>query len=164
MLFFCLINEMYSSCYFTLLSRSSLDKIESMIRDTYGEYTPSPPPAPVPAFPCTENPACTAVNRLCQNHKRVLFVSVADPNTSADWRSGAWNGAQFEIPYGNWENFDWYAERISEVSGLPTDSFRIIFAGCQRFPDGSLKRHSGLQCQSRILVIKRKLVESSSEN
>ncbi len=135
-----------------------------MIRDTYGEYTPSPPPAPVPAFPCTENPDCTAANRLCQNHKRVLFVSVVDPNTSADCRS-AWNEGQFEIPYGNWENFDWYAERISEVTGFPTDSFRIIFAGCQRFPDASLKRHSGLQYQSRIHVIKRKrFVESSSEN
>lgn len=127
-----------------------------MLRDKWGPYTPSPPPVRTNAFPCEENPCCTNENRLCHNHKKILFVSVFDSNLEADCQN-----KYYKIPYGNWENFNWYAARISEVTGLPLDSFRIIFAGCERFPDGSKNRHLGLQSESIIHVtVKLKSAES----
>lgn len=108
------------------------------LTDSYGSYTPSLPMPPVPSFPCMIDSACTAQNRICDQHRRVLFVKNVTTN------------AIFEIPYGNWENWLWYKERISDCTGIPTRDIRIIFAGCDR--DGT-NRHSGLAIQSTIHLI-----------
>lgn len=108
------------------------------IRDAYGEYTPSPPEPVVPPFPCVVNPACTAEKTLCHCHSNILFV-----------RLMAVGGREYDgpsvikIPYGRWENWEWYADRISDATGLEPGSFRMIFAGCERRPGEG--RHSGLE-------------------
>lgn len=108
------------------------------IRDAYGEYTPSSPEPVVPPFPCVVNPACTAEKTLCHCHSNVLFV-----------RLMAVGGREYDgpsvikIPYGRWENWEWYADRISDATGLEPGSFRMIFAGCERRPGEG--RHSGLE-------------------
>jgi threonine dehydrogenase-like Zn-dependent dehydrogenase len=95
----------------------------NMLTDRWRDYTPSDPIPPVPPFPCTECSACNDGNRVCQRHKYVLFVKTVE--------NGKFTRT-IEIPFGNWENWGWYADRIGEVTGLPVDSFRITFAGCQR--------------------------------
>jgi hypothetical protein len=110
--------------------------------DTYGEYVPSPATQPVPPFPCQENSCCTASNRLCSRHQSVLFVLVfMKKTTESSWE-------RFEIPYGHWEDWEWYGNRISEVTGLSTTKFRMLFAGREQRPGEP--RHSGLQKQSTI--------------
>ncbi len=116
------------------------------LEDSYGKYTPSPPFPPTPPFPCEENPNCTANNRLCGRHKSVLFVKFI-PEGNLD---------PIEIPFGKWENWAWYAERISEATGLVNDGkqFRMIFAGVQHPP--STQRHSGLQTGASIHCVIKK--------
>lgn len=118
----------------------------TVLCDTYGSYTSSPPSPPVPPFPCALDALCTADNRRCDRHKRVLFVK--DHAT----------GEIFDIPYGNWENWTWYKERISECTGIPVAEIRTIYAGADR--DGT-QRHSGLQYQSTINMVLRKPVASN---
>ena len=119
---------------------STVNSDDNVLQDSYGSYVSSPPAPPVPPFPCTTNPNCTANNRICDQHKRVLFVKQLD-------------GSTFEIPYGHWENWTWYKERISEHTGISIDNIRVVFAGAHR--DG-IQRHSGLQPRSTIHLIERK--------
>lgn len=119
---------------------SSVNSNSEVYHDSYGYYISSPPLPPVPPFPCTTNVHCTADNRICQQHKYVLFVKTL-------------YGQTFEIPYGNWENWLWYKERIHDRTGIPVDKMRLIFAETDR---EDLKRHSGLQYQSTIHLVERK--------
>jgi len=72
---------------------SKMNENDIILHDSYGSYTPSPPSPPVPPFPCTINNCCTSNNRICDQHKYILFVQ--DVNTKE----------VFEIPYGHWENW-----------------------------------------------------------
>ncbi len=121
------------------------NKKTDAFRNTYESYTPSSPLPPVPPFPCDLNSLCTADNRLCDRHRSVLFVKVA-------------TGETFEIPYGKWESWLWYKQRINDRTGIPLDEIRLIFAGAER---KDLSRHSGLQYQSTIHMVQRKPVCSS---
>lgn len=120
-----------------------------LFHDSYGPYRSSIPEPPVPPFPCTVNDKCTAENRLCDRHKRILFVKMFS------------NGEIFEIPYGHWENWLWYKERINDCRGIPVDNMRLIYAGCER---NDFTRHSGLQYQSTIhLVLRQPTPNESNE-
>jgi citrate synthase len=118
-----------------------------MLHDPYGDFTPSDPMPPVP---CRENSSCTESNRICERHKFVLFVKILENGERIPRRT-------IEIPYGKWENWDWYIARIAEVLGIGSDSFRVIFVGGTRTGPG---RHSGLQYQSTVhCVIKHEQAE-----
>jgi hypothetical protein len=117
-----------------------------MLKDCYGGYTPSDPLPPVPPFPCSEYEKCSVETRLCERHTRVLFVKVLDQNTGQFQKT-------IEIPFGRWENWDWYHQRIVEATGIPAGCFTINFAGLAR---SGTQRHSGLQSQSSIFCIIRK--------
>jgi hypothetical protein len=110
--------------------------------DDWGEYTPSPPLPPVPPFPCKNNSCCTATNRLCKDHKGILYVHIL---------KGKNIRTPVEIPFGRWEDWEWYSHRICEATGLEYGSFRIVFAGLERRPGDS--RHSGLEPQTSIHCI-----------
>ncbi|UJR17348.1 hypothetical protein I4U23_004243 [Adineta vaga] len=125
---------------------SNLSSDNDILHDSYGSYTSSPPLPPVPTFPCTFNTSCTANNRICDQHVCVLFVKTL-------------TGEVFEIPYGKWENWSWYKQRIHECTGIPVDGFRVVYAGANR--DG-LTRHSGLQRQSTIHIIPRESMSKSN--
>lgn len=112
-----------------------------MLEDAYGKYTPGPPLPPVPPFPCINDPSCTSSNRICSTHKFVLFVKFIKKGGHSGFRD-------IEIPYGKWENWEWYSDRISEATGIPHENFKMIFAGCRRTRQSG--RHSGLQFQSTI--------------
>ena len=116
------------------------DETDIVLQDRYGSYKSSPPMPKVPSFPCPLDQSCTPETRKCDAHKRVLFVKNMTTTEI------------FEIPYGNWENWLWYKERISDFTGIPLHEIRVIYAGCER--DG-IQRHSGLQSQSTILMIRR---------
>ncbi|CAF1061776.1 unnamed protein product [Adineta ricciae] len=122
-------------------------KKAQIYHDAYGSYTSSPPLPPVPPFPCHTDPSCTAANRVCDKHKRVLYVKTIA-------------GETFEIPYGNWENWLWYKQHISEHKGIPLEDIRLIFAGTDR---EDLKRHSGLQYGSTIHMVLRKRADDPPE-
>ena len=109
-----------------------------VLHDSYGSYIPSLPLPPVPPFPCVINSLCTADNRLCNRHKSVIFVK----NMTGD--------ETIEIPYGNWENWLWYKQRISDVTGIQVGEIQLLYAGAKR--DG-LVRHSGLGAQSTIHML-----------
>lgn len=126
---------------------SNVNQEPIVLCDSYGSYISSPPAPPVPPFPCVTDASCTADNRKCDRHKYVLFVKKYD------------TGETFEIPYGHWENWNWYKERISEYTGIPVTEIRTVYAGADR--DG-IKRHSGLQYQSTIHMVLRK--RAASEN
>ncbi|CAF1416963.1 unnamed protein product [Adineta steineri] len=119
---------------------SSVNQESNVLHDAYGSYTSSPPMPPVPPFPCTVDSLCTADNRICKQHKYILFVKIHK------------TGETIEIPYGNWENWLWYKQCISDRTGIPIQEIRIVFAGADR--DG-IKRHSGLQYQSTIYMVQR---------
>ncbi len=119
-----------------------------VLHDSYGSYTPSPPLPPVPPFPCIINNSCTANNRICDQHKYVLFVK----NVAT--------GETFEIPYGKWENWLWYKQRVNDYTGIPLNEIRLVYAGAER---DDLRRHSGLQRQSTIHLIQRKLAAADTD-
>ncbi|CAF3953112.1 unnamed protein product [Adineta steineri] len=119
---------------------SSVNQESNILHDSYGSYTPSPPLPPVPPFPCAVDSLCTADNRICDQHKYVIFVKTHKTDGT------------FEIPYGQWESWVWYKQRISDRTGVPIQEIRIVYAGVER--DG-LNRHSGLQKQSTIHMIQR---------
>ena len=81
--------------------------------------------------------SCTPEDRRCEKHLRTLYVREADGHT-------------FSIPFGVWESFAWYKERIREVTGYLPEYQKIIFAGCEP-PD--FKRHSGLQKQTTLSLL-----------
>ena len=120
-----------------------------VLYDGYGAYTPSPPSPPVPPFPCVHNNSCTANNRICDRHKYILFVKNVE------------NGEVFEIPFGNWENWLWYKQRIHDCTGIPVNEIRLVYAGAER---GDLTRHSGLQRETTILMVLRKTEHSAVTN
>eukprot|EP00035_Acanthoeca_spectabilis_P012034 m.212927 g.212927 ORF g.212927 m.212927 type:complete len:177 (+) comp15508_c0_seq1:241-771(+) len=62
------------------------------------------------------------------------------------------DGPRYIIPYGKWECWGWYKERIQEISGIPVTEQRLIFAGVER-PDSD--RHSGLQTKSTVHLVSR---------
>lgn len=117
-----------------------------VLYDGFGAYTSSPPFPPVPPFPCALSNSCTPNNRICDRHKCVLFVKNAP------------NGEVFEIPYGNWENWLWYKQRIHDCTGIPVNEIRLVYAGAER---DDLTRHSGLQMESTIHMVLRKPVGSA---
>eukprot|EP01103_Thecamoeba_quadrilineata_P006166 TRINITY_DN15892_c0_g1_i1.p2 TRINITY_DN15892_c0_g1~~TRINITY_DN15892_c0_g1_i1.p2 ORF type:complete len:152 (-),score=12.61 TRINITY_DN15892_c0_g1_i1:82-537(-) len=119
----------------------SLPSKIGILRDQWGEYIPCQDTNPVPSFPCQTNKDCTKNNRLCHAHKYVIFVKTV-------------TGETYEIPFGKWENFSWYKLRIKELTGIPVEKQRIIFAGADRADD---QRHSGLQFQSTIHLVIRAL-------
>jgi len=108
---------------------------------TFGSfvYTPSNYP---PQFPCKVDSNCTLSAPKCKDHGG-LFVKVLNLDNT---------NTTIEIPFGNWECWGWYAERIEEVTGIPVSDQRIIFAGSQCQPG---KLHSGLQRGATIQVVKR---------
>ena len=115
---------------------------------TYGYYTPSQQPLPVPPFPCPNNPQCCSENRLCDSHVRILFVRYKFQENDEDFFG------TIEIPFGNWECWGWYAERIEESLGIPVSDQRLIFAGVERLSEPH-RRSSGLQRLSTILLIRK---------
>jgi hypothetical protein len=135
----------------------------SILEDSYGEYTPSAPMPRVPAFPCEEDSDCTQSHRMCEGHRRVLFVKLMPERKWEQILNSTGNRLtdQIEIPYGNWENFTWYGHRISEVIGLPNDNqhFCMIYAGCTRW---GIQRHSGLQVGAQIICCLLKRNDSAS--
>ncbi|CAF2861752.1 unnamed protein product [Rotaria sp. Silwood2] len=117
-----------------------MKKEDGVLHDAYGSYISSPPVPPVPPFPCVVNNLCTANNRICDQHRSVLFVK----NHAT--------GETFEIPFGKWENWEWYKQHISDLKGIPIEEIRLVYAGAQR--DG-LGRHSGLCRESTIHLVLR---------
>jgi hypothetical protein len=83
---------------------------------------------------------------MCDRHSRILFVKLLDQGTAQFSKS-------IEIPFGKWENWDWYIRRIEEATGIPAHRFRVTFAGLAR---SGTQRHSGLQNQSSIFCIVEK--------
>ncbi|CAF1510751.1 unnamed protein product [Rotaria sp. Silwood1] len=128
---------------------SNMNQGGGVLRDSYGSYTSSPPLPPVPPFPCVLDSLCTVDNRICHRHKSVLFVK----NNAT--------GETFEIPFGNWENWLWYKQRISDRTGIPVDEIRLVYAGAQR---DDLTRHSGLQIQSTIHMLQRRPVHHAADH
>ncbi|CAF3111100.1 unnamed protein product [Rotaria sp. Silwood2] len=116
---------------------SHMNQHRDILHDSYGSYTPSSPLPPVPPFPCVINSSCTTDNRVCERHKYVIFVKNI-------------NGETFENPYGKWENWVWYKQRISDLTGIPENESEIVYAEAKR--DG-LIRHSGLCSQSTIHML-----------
>ena|SRR3990167_3274709 len=108
-----------------------------IFQDDYGRYSPCENTDPVPDFPCAIIDGCTPEDRRCEKHLRTLYVREADGHT-------------FSIPFGVWESFAWYKERIREVTGYLPEYQKIIFAGCEP-PD--FKRHSGLQKQTTLSLL-----------
>ncbi|CAF2137982.1 unnamed protein product [Rotaria magnacalcarata] len=112
---------------------SNINQEDAVLHDSYGSYMPSAPLPPVPPFTCALDSSCTADTRVCDRHKSVIFVK----NMTTD--------ETFEIPYGKWENWLWYKQRITHRTRIPVDEIRIIYAGMER---NGLIRHSGLGPQN----------------
>jgi hypothetical protein len=109
-------------------------------KDNFGEFIYSDPEPLVPSFPCEENTNCTSINRICKKHKYVIFVILHDKNDEN-------NTVKFEIPYGKWECYEWYTDRIVDITQIDRNKFYLMFAGCYV---GGFKRDSRLQFQSTI--------------
>jgi len=111
-------------------------------RDRYpgaSSYKPSRDTDPVPPFPCAIDERCTAENRICDCHRKMLFVKQLSGDT-------------IEIPFGNWEVPLWYKCRIHNVTDIPLDKMQLIYAGSQL---DDHRRHSGLQIQSTLHLVVR---------
>ena len=115
----------------------------SVKEDTYGQYTPSLPPPSVPPFPCRLQPLCTSANRICDDHRRVLFVKFI-PDSGLH---------TIEIPFGKWEDWDWYYDRVAERISVSKDRLSLVFAGATR--PATACRHSGLQLSPRCIASSR---------
>lgn len=112
---------------------------------TYGDYVPQRLEnieAPTPCATCRElEIEMGGWLQTCPHGHRIdaLLVKTLDFKT-------------YVIPYGRFECWGWYKERLEEVTGIPPERMRLIYAGSQR-PDG--ERHSGLQVLSTVhLVLK----------
>jgi hypothetical protein len=117
-------------------------------QDSYGTYTPSDPMPPVPSFPCPYSPhTCTAeIDYAKYIEMSCLCVCGREIRTKN-------LGRRCLIPYGKWEDWEWYYDRIGEALNVNVDSFRLVYAGCQRSrSDG---RHSGLLYQSSIHCVSK---------
>ena len=68
--------------------------------------------------------------------------------------SGGGPPETFTIPYGRWECWGWYMERIEEVTGVPVQLQRVVYAGCNRSGEPA-RQHSGLQHGATIHLIVR---------
>ena len=111
----------------------------------YNDYKPAPQPSP---FPCKNDSKCTKEKPTCKEHGG-LFVKLLNQESPSESKV-------YEIPFGHWECWGWYAERIEERLGIPVSQQRIIFAGAERLCSPG-RQHSGLQRESTIhLVCKSK--------
>ncbi|CAF1424593.1 unnamed protein product [Rotaria magnacalcarata] len=128
---------------------SNINQEDAVLHDSYGSYMPSAPLPPVPPFTCALDSSCTADTRVCDRHKSVIFVK----NMTTD--------ETFEIPYGKWENWLWYKQRITHRTRIPVDEIRIIYAGMER---NGLIRHSGLGPQSTIHMLQRNPVCGATDD
>lgn len=117
--------------------------------DIWGNYNPSPPMS-IPPFPCKKNKKCTDKNRICEGHKKVLFVKKLEADNTM---------STFEIPFGSWECCGWYKDRITDLKGYPQESQRLIYAGRQLSDE---ERHSGLQFQSTLILIVKPTYQKSA--
>lgn len=93
-------------------------------------------------FPCERDSTCTLNAPKCKEHGGLFVV----------YRDDSENEVQIEIP-SRFQCFGWYAERIEEVTGIPTSEMRLILAGAQ-IPFGKL--HGGIQKGSKITMIRRR--------
>ena len=101
----------------------------------------------VPDFPC-QHKDCTAENRICDEHKYILFIKDARDNSV------------FEIPSGRgMQTFRWYKERIFEAKGIDIEMQRLVFSGAERADD---TKHGGIQYQSTLHLVLRQNVPTKS--
>ena len=105
-------------------------------------------PVRVPDFPCQQHRDCTAENRICDDHKYVLFIQDTRDNSV------------FEIPLGRgMQTFRWYKSRIFEATGIDVANQRLLFSGVEKSDDA---KRGGIQCQSTLHLVLRQNVPTKS--
>lgn len=128
--------------------------------DCYGTYTPSPPAPPIPSLPCQLDKECAQGIKSCPVHSNVLFIRLVKlPRDDVSWQALP---DHVSIPYGRWEDWEWYYDRVAEALQIDVDDFCLLYAGCKRMRGD--KRHSGLQVQSTVHCLANKSTLPSNED